>query len=367
MAGSYDLRFEDPGDRYLTEWYDDTYFYVSRTPVVVAENEALVGIDAQLSEGGSISGTVTDVNGDPVEGIEVSTSDGWSLTTSDGSYLITGLIPGSYAVFFRDVDDVADRGYLSEWYDDADNEDSATPVVVADGEVVAGIDAELSVGGSISGRVTDEAGDPLALIHVMLGPVYGEAVTEADGSYRINGLVAGSYTVRFADTQDRYLTEWFDDATDEASATPVAVAQGATVSGIDAQLALGGSISGTVTDQAGDPIADVFVGLGEPDFKGTYTGADGSYQITGLAAGSYTVRFADMQDRYATEWFDDATDEASATPVAVAQGATVSGIDAQLALGGSISGTVTDQAGDPIANVYRRAGGAGLQMDIHPG
>ena len=160
------MKFEDPADRYLTEWYDNTYFYVSRTLVVVAENEAVVGIDAQLSEGGSISGTVTDVNGDPVEGIEVSTSDGSSLTTSDGSYLITGLIPGSYLVSFRDVDDVADRGYLSEWYDDADNEGSATPVVVADGEVVAGIDAELSVGGSISGTVTGPDGSPVAAVRV---------------------------------------------------------------------------------------------------------------------------------------------------------------------------------------------------------
>ena len=118
-AGSYEVKFEDPADRYLTEWYDNTYFYVSRTLVVVGDDEAVVGIDAQLSEGGSISGTVTDANGDPVEGIEVSTSDGSSLTASDGTYLITGLIPGSYTVSFRDVDDVADRGYLSEWYDDA--------------------------------------------------------------------------------------------------------------------------------------------------------------------------------------------------------------------------------------------------------
>ena len=65
-------------------------------------------------------------------------------------------------------------------------------------EAVVGIDAQLSTGGSISGTVTDEAGDPLAGVHVTLGsPDASAAVTEADGSYQIGALAAGSYTVRF--------------------------------------------------------------------------------------------------------------------------------------------------------------------------
>ena len=224
-------------------------------------------------------------------------------------------------------------------------------MVVADGDVVAGIDAELSVGGSISGAVTDASGDPLAFVHVTLGPVFGEAVTEADGSYRINGLVAGSYTVRFADSQDRYLTEWFDDASDEASAMPVVVAQGEAVSGIDAQLAIAGSISGTVTGPDGNPVAGILVSAIGLAFRNAVTSADGSYQINGLVAGSYTVQFDDFEGRYLSEYHDDTYFEGSATLVVVGESEAVVGIDAQLSAGGSISGTLTDTDGNPVEGI----------------
>ena len=69
-----------------------------------------------------------------------------------------------------------------------------------------------------------------------------------------------SYTVQFEEVQNGgYLSEWFDDALDQASATPVVVGDGQAVSGIDAQLDIGGSISGTVTDANGDPVMAVQV------------------------------------------------------------------------------------------------------------
>ena len=42
--------------------------------------------------------------------------------------------------------------------------------------------------------------------------MFGFAVRQRDGSYHINGLSAGSYTVQFDDVEDRYLTEWYDNA-----------------------------------------------------------------------------------------------------------------------------------------------------------
>ena len=212
-AGVYFVLFRGDGE-HLGEWYDNAEDPFAATGVAVATGAVVTGIDAQLTEHGTISGTVTDANGDPVEGIQVSAGDFSSSTTSDGSYLITVLFPGSYTVAFRDVDD---RGYAAEWYDDANNEGSATPVEVDAGEAVVGIDAQLAEGGSISGRVTDESGDPLAGITAMVGGWHDQrAVTGADGSYQIRGLAADSHTVQFQDFQNRgYLSEWFDDAPDE--------------------------------------------------------------------------------------------------------------------------------------------------------
>ena len=349
-AGVYFVLFRGDG-QHLGEWYDNAEDFFSATGVAVATGAMVTGIDAQLTEHGTISGIVTDANGDPVEGVQVSAGGFLASTRSDGSYLITVLFPGSYTVAFRDVDD---RGFAPEWYDDANNEGSATPVEVDAGEAVVGIDAQLAQGGSISGRVTDESGNPLAGITAMVGGWHDQrAVTGTDGSYQIRGLAADSHTVQFQDSETGgYLGEWFQDAPDEASATPVVVGGGQAVSGIDAQLAVGGSIGGMVTDESGDPLAGIAVTVGELDNRSTSSEADGSYQIRGLAAGSYTVQFQDLSNGdYLGEWFDDALDQASATPVVVGGGQAVPGIDAQLAVGGSISGTVTDANGDPVVAV----------------
>ena len=115
------------------------------------------------------------------------------------------------------------------------------------------------------------------------------------------------------------------------------VTEGQTCSGINAQLALGASITGTVTDQNGAPIANISVSRvrttsGTSGFA--TTDATGAYTIGGLAAGTYTVQFSDFQGRrYAPEYFDNATNQSAATPVTVTEGQTVPNIDAQLAPG----------------------------------
>ena len=145
--------------------------------------------------------------------------------------------------------------------------------------------------------------------------------------------------------------EWFDDAPDESSATPVDVALGETVSGIDAQLAVQGSISGTVTGPDGSPVAGVLVSAIGLAFRTAVTSADGSYQIHGLVAGSYTVQFDDFEGRYLTEYHDDTYFEGSATLVVVGESEAVMGIDAQLSAGGSMSGTVADADGNPVEGI----------------
>ena len=158
--------------------------------------------------------------------------------------------------------------------------------------------ASLARAGSISGVVTDASGAPRQGIYAYAyraGVYVSGVLTAADGSYRIAGLTAGSYTVQFQDSSGTYLGEWFDDVASQTAATAVVVAAGEAVVGVDASLARAGSISGVVTDAAGAPIAGMYV-YSLPGYRYAYTAADGYYRITGLPAGSYQVRFNGSND-----------------------------------------------------------------------
>jgi Carboxypeptidase regulatory-like domain len=70
---------------------------------------------------------------------------------------------------------------------------------------------------------------------------------------------------------------------------------GSTTSGINAALAAGGQISGTVTDAStSSPVAGVFVQAydsGGNPVGYSQTASDGTYTLSGLATGSYKVGF----------------------------------------------------------------------------
>jgi hypothetical protein len=113
-----------------------------------------------------------------------------------------------------------------------------------------------------------------------------------------------------------------------------------------------GSIAGTVTAEGGAPLQGIHV-CAPPSFgaRCADTDASGDYEIEGLAAGSYVVHF-EGGDQYASEYYDDAASERSATPVAVDPGTTAGGIDAELAPAAHIEGVVSDAGTDaPLAGI----------------
>jgi uncharacterized surface anchored protein len=143
------------------------------------------------------------------------------------------------------------------------------------------------------------------------------ATTGNDGSYTIANLAAGDYTVR-AMKSGAYVTKQYP--------TAVHVSNGQAVTGIDFALApMGGgggngSISGTVYDKATNaPIAGARVTAGCCRNSAT-TGNDGTYTITGLADGSYTVMA--MKNGYKCATYP--------SPVVISGGQAVTGIDFHL-------------------------------------
>jgi hypothetical protein len=234
--------------------------------------------------------------------------------------------------------------------------------------------AEAQSTGGISGTVTD-AGTTAPLAGVIVY-IYDESgsnwvfgMTDVSGVYTVTGLVAGTYYVRTSNVLG-YIDELYDNlpcssggSCSVTTGTGVSVTAGATASGIDFGLAVGGTITGTVTDTgAAAPLAGVFVFVVDASGRTvgtTTTDPSGVYTVPGLATGTHYVRTSNSLG-YIDEMYNDLPCPGSScypyttgTGVSVTAGATTSGIDFGLAVGGTITGTVTDAGTTaPLADVF---------------
>ena len=371
-TGSYTVFFSgctSTSASYVSQYYDGTTGGVSTSAaalaVVVNVGSTTSGIDATLAAGGTISGTVTNAAGSAVGGECVSVDSlsaglgGAATTASDGTYAVTGLAAGNYVVEFLDC---TATGYADQYYDGVAGGtpayQSAEVLTVAAGST-ATANASLVLGGSISGTVT-ASDSGVAGVCVLAatadGSSVGQAQTTASGTYTIAGLSAGSYVVSFSDCGGAgdYAPQYYDGLTGGAAtygaATAVSVTAGQTTSSIDAVMAAGGAISGTVTNAASSGVAGICVDAIASDGAlgaNATTGTDGTYLLSGLAAGTYILELTDCNTpaTYATGYYaaSSVVDTlAQAAAVSVTAGQTTSGIDAVMAAGGSISGTVVD-------------------------
>jgi Carboxypeptidase regulatory-like domain len=238
---------------------------------------------------------------------------------------------------------------------------------------------------SITGTVTDAGPVRHGLANVRVS-VYAPSTdtaksvtTAADGTYAVSGLAAGTdYQVWFYPAGATggsfdalgYLDQAYDNQRPMFgdTPTPVTVTEGATTTAINAALAVGGAITGTVTDAAGTRhgLAGVSVRVEIPSNGNYYgsavTAADGSYAVQGMPAGTdYQVCFfandatGGSTDAlgYLDQCYDNWPTSGTPTPVTVALGASRAGVDAALAVGGAVSGTVSDAGGthQGLANV----------------
>jgi len=100
-------------------------------------------------------------------------------------------------------------------------------------------------------------------------------------------------------------------------------------------LSEGGSISGTITDGAGNGIKDILVIVYKDNttnnmyFAYDYSHGDGVYEVKGLRTGDYLVIFRGGEG-YAGEFYNDVLFESAATLVPVTLGSETSEINAVL-------------------------------------
>jgi hypothetical protein len=206
---------------------------------------------------GGISGKVTNAaTSKAIEGAKVCTYQGpteeCKLTNASGEYTIENLQPSNE--------------YNVDVYLEGFEYTSFGPIEVKSGEVTKNVDFALKETGNISGTLT-AGGAPLALAYVCTG--YEDcAQTNANGEYTIEGVDEGAYDVLFIppckyelDTcKSSYVTQYWNDKVTRETAELVSVTAGKTTKGIDAELQLGGQITGKLTDGAnGMAISGVYV------------------------------------------------------------------------------------------------------------
>lgn len=356
LAGTYIVRAADPGCSdgvgLQSQWYPDAASPLGASPVQVTGGETTSGIDVTLSTGGSISGTVKDGSGGPLQDVQVCADSGpgahgSTSTAADGSYTINGLPSGIYIVSFG-------WGCQDQFYDGQTTQDGATLVMVHTPTDTSGVDSVLTSAssgsgsgygtgpGSVTGTVTDTDGAPISGICIDVDGRKG--TTDVNGRYAVSGLPAGTYAVKFSigcGTTGNYA----------AATKPVDV--GLSPVTVDASLAPGGSISGTVTDAAGAPLAGICLSLSSGDVR--RTDADGHYSVPGLAAGNYNVTVAacpGSQGSYVSQDVSVSVDAAQSVTENVA-----------LTPGAVVTGVVTDGSRQGLAGVCVRlfpAGTTGL-------
>ena len=145
-------------------------------------------------------------------------------------------------------------------------------------------------------------------------------------------------------------------------AKPVKVAIDTVVSGVDAQLAKGSSVTGRVTNTQAEGLPRVIVNgysslTDEYPNATTTTDNSGYYTLTSLAAGAYFIKFTpgfyDYNTEYARQYYNDKTHRRVANVVTVAANSIVPNINAVLKPHpGEIRGRVTDATGKGLEDVF---------------
>lgn len=241
---------------------------------------------------------------------------------------------------------------------------SLDSVPVASGQSLP-LDLDVARGAELSGRVTDEAGAPVAGVVVRVdrsifvrGPGSVEPKTDDQGRWKVAGLGADVHRVGFV--KEGYVSGLVVD---------LELADGASKGGVDLVLTRGRSIRGVVTWADGTPAPEVriearrtesgdgnrwFLREDEPSAR---SGADGTFEIVGLedvawdltavASNKAAMAAEASAGKSAGKAGKSAKGRAQATQTNVAAGAA----DVKLVLGGGgeITGVVVDDAGTPVS------------------
>lgn len=316
---------------------------------------ALLGAASAVAAG-PIAGTVTNQADQPLAGAEVCTwapidplgeHEHCTQTNVAGEYSIPGSGLGARVRFVAAKDSAT--SYAPQWYPAVAHYEEATPVTEA--QIEAGIDAVLTPGARISGKVVDNlTSEPLQGISVCPvdqvpheGDPSGCEQSRSDGDYVLNNLPLGTYIVQVTPGEyENYV---------EAILRPPALGAGS-VYEAEARLEPGVEVKGTIFDATTRQPVQWLGGPSVPicalepvtarRLKCFVGKPDGTYVLAGVPAGTFILSFSKDRkeegvdvnpDGYVRQFWTGAAHFDEATPITAAAGTVLEGYDPYLVQG----------------------------------
>ncbi|MEU8180651.1 carboxypeptidase-like regulatory domain-containing protein [Micromonospora sp. NPDC049044] len=230
--------------------------------------------------------------------------------------------------------------------------------------------AQAAATGAVSGHLTTSTGTAAAEVQVLVydADSYSyvhDTYTDADGSYTVAGLPAGSYLVGFFPLEQP--GQYYHQQPTIFSATPVDVTAGGTARADD-QLFAVGTITGQIVNAAGEPVPNLAVNAREVETgaaTGGLTDDQGRFSFT-TQPGRYTLSFEPIPGSYQKQYVPGKIDQDSAGVFEVKADETIVVNETALSAG-TLSGRFTNAAGAPLANaqvsINTAGGGSGAYTE----
>lgn len=256
-----------------------------------------------------------------------------ATSDAEGKFAFEVVEPGRYQLW-------AERpGYMRQAYGAKRNPMQGTMLTLSAGQHMTDVNITLTPQAVISGKVTDEDGDPVARVQIRaMRQAYvngkrriapsGGGMTDENGEFKVSGLLPGRYFLSAASQrngffgenarpatrpgsgeaakpEEAYVTTYYPGVMDSAAATPIEVAAGRDMPGMDIRLQksqvfrVRGKVAGGIPNQSVQRLrvmlmqTDGFVGS-----IGSVSSAiskDGSFDLRGVAPGSYSAAAASVE------------------------------------------------------------------------
>ncbi|YCK82903.1 carboxypeptidase regulatory-like domain-containing protein [Arthrobacter sp. D3-18] len=316
---------------------------------------------------GSISGTVTVPAGVNVTSVDIyAQGKSFSETVrpdAAGQFTIQGLDADEYRLYFRS------SGFshlvIPSYYGGFKFED-ATPIALAQGEVIAGIKHTMTPGGRIKGKVALPTGTNPGNV-VVHAEVHGDHeadndwshLSDRDGNFELGPLAPGEYVVFFRQTfgSEPFVETHYPGVPSGDQATRIKVVDGLTTTGINQVLKQSALISGTLFSPTrfdgtvlARPINDLAKAAGRTDVKA------GAYIIGGLEAGSYKLEFQSHDATYASMWHGGVAHPSAAPSLTLTGTQHIQGLTDTAVRGATIRGFADGDVNYPSVDVVNLDG-----------
>ncbi len=234
-AGRYTLDYGLTTGNYLRTWWGHHLSREDADGFDVATDDPPSDRSIELVAGGTVSGRVTGLDGAGIAGAEVEfyrDANGGPTARTDGhgDFERAGLYPGSWVV---KVTGPRGSSYLEEWW--RVSGDKAQHLVVEAGTTFRDIDVQLATPSTISGRLVDSDGHPMAALSVKAEYqqegtgtwTWGASdVTDSDGAFTLGRLRGRPYRVSITPGgygDPKIPSQWWPGTTVEATAAVVDV------------------------------------------------------------------------------------------------------------------------------------------------